>query len=161
MGFYNLIETGIMKNIFNNLIEKGNIKKSSIIGCSDQDIFEIEKHFQCELPMIYVDFLRIAGKKAGKVFCGTDIFFPRLLDLQLEAESLLVELGMEEVLPANGKVFYMHQGYEINYFIPSTDDPPVFQFVEGNNSATIAWASFSNFIETSIKDHLQHWSDLS
>ncbi|WP_277964785.1 hypothetical protein [Pseudomonas sp. RIT-To-2] len=107
------------------------------------------------------EFLTIAGRSAGKVFCGVDIFYPRLLSLQFEADELLDELGLSDLLPTDAKVFCMHQGYEINYFLPISDDPPVFQFFEGQSSIAKTWDSFSSFLIASIGDHLLQWSDLN
>lgn len=105
--------------------------------------------------------MTVAGHSAGKIFCGVDIFYPRLLSLKSEAEELLDELSLSDLLPADAKVFCMHQGYEINYFLPVSDDPPVFQFFEGQSSSVKTWDSFSGFLMASIESHLTQWPDLN
>lgn len=77
-----------------------------------------------------------------------------MLGLRLEAEELLDELSLSGLLPTDAKVFSMHQGYEINYFLPVSDDPPVFQFFEGRSLTAKAWDSFSGFLIASIESHL-------
>lgn len=150
-----------VKEAFSTLVRQGAIAEANLIGCTDEEILIIQKHFSCLLPQEYKDFLFIAGKSAGKLFRGTDIFYPRVLQLQSEAEALLSELQLTTLLPIDAKVFCMHQGYELNYFIPTSDDPPVLQFFEGQTEAIVAWKSFSEFIVTSIRSHLEHWPDLN
>ncbi|WP_459749859.1 SMI1/KNR4 family protein [Pseudomonas sp. 3A(2025)] len=137
------------------------ILESALVGCSDVDIALIEQYFGCKAPLAYREFLTVAGRSAGKIFCGVDIFYPRLLGLKFEAEELLDELGLSGLLPADAKVLCMHQGYGINYFLPISDDPPAFQFFEGQSSTTKAWDSFSGFLIESIEDHLLQWPDLN
>lgn len=112
------------------------------------------------MPAEYRCFLQIAGKSAGKIFRGTDIFYPRVLDLKDVARELLVELDAAYLLPADAKIFCMHQGYEINYFLPGSNDPPIFQFFEGQSSVSQPWTSFSEYLRTSIEDHLTQWPNL-
>ncbi|MFZ6722249.1 SMI1/KNR4 family protein [Undibacterium sp. Ji49W] len=142
------------------IVTQGKIKQESLIACSLQEIKAIEKHFSSQLPQTYKDFLVIAGKGAGKLFRGTDIFYPRILQLQSEARNLLAELDLTNLLPTEAKVFCMHQGYEINYFLPFSADPPVFQFFEGGNAVTMPWQSFSEFVVDTINSHLKQWPDL-
>lgn len=146
---------------FSAIVQQGAIEKSNLVGCTADEILIIERHFSCRLPQAYKDFLSIAGKGSGKLFQGTDIFYPRLLALQSETFELLVELELPRLLPNEAKVFCMHQGYEVNYFEPTSDDPPVSQFFEGQADAAVAWESFSDFIYTSIQNHLGQWGNLN
>lgn len=118
------------------------------------EIASIEQYFGCKVPLEYREFLTIARRSAGKVFCGVDIFYPRLLRLNFEADELLDELGISDFLPTDAKVFCIHQEYEINYFLPVSDDPPVFQFFEGQSSITKTWDSFPSFLIASLGNHL-------
>ncbi|WP_081005854.1 SMI1/KNR4 family protein [Pseudomonas asplenii] len=150
-----------VRDIFHELVLRGVILDSALVGCSEVEIASIEQHFGCKVPLAYREFLTIAGRSAGKIFCGVDIFYPRLLSLKFEADELLDELGLSDLLPTDAKVFCMHQGYEINYFLPVADDPPVFQFFEGQSSIDKTWDSFSSFLISSIENHLLQWSDLN
>lgn len=149
-----------IRGAFAALVEQGVIAKRSLVGCTSNEILTVERHFACRLPQEYKDFLSIAGKGAGKLFRGTDIFYPRLLELQSEAGELLAESNLRSPLPNDAVVFCMHQGYELNYFEPKSDDPPVFQFVEGQTEAAVAWPAFSEFILTAIESHRRQWRNL-
>lgn len=150
-----------VNQILSNLVEEGAISSSSFVGCSASEIAAVEAHFNCDLPKSYRAFLAVAGRAAGKLFKGTDIFYPRLVQLQCEAIRLFLENGVQQTLPENAKVFCMHQGYEVNYFLPGSDNPAVYQYVEGQNSATKSWESFSEFLRQSILQHRMLWPDLS
>lgn len=150
-----------VRDIFHELVLRGVILDSTLVGCFEVGIASIEQHFGCKIPLVYREFLTIAGRSAGKIFCGVDIFYPRLLSLKFEADELLDELGLSDLLPTDAKVFCMHQGYEINYFLPVSDDPPVFQFFEGRSSITKTWDSFSSFLISSIGNHFLQWLDLN
>jgi hypothetical protein len=155
-----IVKNGV-KNLFDDLVQQGAILQTSLVGCTAQEIASIEQHFSDSLPVAYHDFLSIAGRSAGKLFRGTDVFYPRVLELQSEAREVLNELGLPNLLPIDAKIFCMHQGYEINYFLPISDDPPVYQFFEGQSSTTRPWNSFTEFMKNSIEDHLAQWRDLN
>jgi len=146
--------------VFDDLIQQRFLLPTELHGCTKRELEELEEHFQFQLPHVYREFMSLAGKGAGSLFRGTDIFFPRVLKLQSEAMDLLTELGKTSVLPSNAKVFCMHQGYEINYFLPEEDNPPIFQFFEGQDRATRPWKTFSEFLDSAIDSHLKQWGNL-
>jgi SMI1-KNR4 cell-wall len=150
-----------IQEIFEALIFQGHIARSTLIGCGADELLIIENFFGYPLPQSYRDFLSIAGKGAGKLFQGTDIFYPRVLDLKSEAKELLLEVKLENLLPDDAMVFCMHQGYELNYFVTGSDDPSIMQYVEGEMQVVMPWKTFSEFISTSIQNHLTQWSDLN
>ena len=148
-------------DLFASMVRRKEIPQGRLIGCIDGEIESVERHFNGTLPSAYRDFLTIAGKGAGKLFQGTDIFYPKVLELQSAANDLLMELDVAGLLPQDAKVFCMHQGYEINYFLPDLDDPPVFQFFEGQKSVSQPWNSFSEFLRYEVERHLTQWPDLA
>jgi hypothetical protein len=150
----------IVEKAFLEIISNGAIKRENLIGCSDREIDIIEKHFSFTLPYEYRKFLSVAGKGAGKLFQGSDIFFPSLLELQEEAKYLLLELSLDNLFDGSEKIFYMHQGYEFNYFKDLSADPVVMQFTEGCDGPIVAYERFSDFIISSIKEHLSGWPRL-
>ena len=149
-----------VRDVLSELVRGGRIRGSSLKACTAEEVGSIEKHFGCVLPASYRDFLSMAGHGAGRLFRGTDIFYPRVLGLQRDAIDLFREHGKVDLLPADAKVFCMHQGYEVNFFLPGLDDPAVFQFVEGAEVVSRAWESFSDYLVTSIESHLKQWVDL-
>lgn len=153
--------TNKTKNLFLSIIKNGNISKETLHGCNKYEISLIENHFSQQLPNEYKDFILIAGKGAGKLFQGTAIYYPTLLELQSSAKVLLEELNLLKLLPANALVFRMHQGYEFTFLLPGHDNPPVLQYIEGNDHCTQPWSSFSDFLEESINEHVKVWPNLN
>ncbi len=104
-----------------------------VIGCSDEELAQVEVHFGRPLPEAYEQFLRKVGRRAGEFWRGSTVFFPEVLRLG--------DTGMKEVaaymnvrLPQHDKmIFFTHQGYEYLWMDVSTDsaDPPVWQLLEG------------------------------
>lgn len=150
-----------VREVFLDLDRQGLLDFSSLQGCSNEEISKVEANFGCELPFSYREFLTIAGKKAGLLFAGTDIFYPGLLMLNSHADELLDELGLQGLFPANAKVFCMHQGYEVDFFLPGSAGPLIFQFVEGQTCITQPWEGFLSFLVQSVDAHLQIWSSLN
>lgn len=125
-----------------------------LIGCTDTEITELENLIGLNLPQQYKEFLRAVGKGAGKFLQGTDIFLSALTGLKSEANALLTENSENFSLPDDAFVFSMHQGYEFTYFNTTEgDDPPVYQYVEGNGSPLLTWQSFSDFVKEAIENH--------
>jgi hypothetical protein len=133
------------------LVDSGITDEEELIGCSEEAISDIEKNINHELPQSYRTFLSICGVSAGEYLKGTDIFYDVILDLQQWGAELLEESGAIEKLPNNAFIFFMHQGYELGYFLLSDDDdPPVFFYTEGDASPVRKWNSFTDFIEQVI-----------
>ncbi|WP_338555114.1 SMI1/KNR4 family protein [Paenibacillus sp. KS-LC4] len=147
------------KEIVSLLRECKIANENEIQGFSELEVDQCEQAIGTILPNQYREFLLAIGHDAGLLFQGTDILFrniENLLELRKEAEDLLEE--NEEIfnLPSDAFVFSMHQGYEFNYFVISEgNDPPVYQYVEGDGSPVLVWDSFSTFLGKSINSCAQ------
>ena len=150
-----------VEQIFSGLAATGALSRTSLKGCSDGEIAKVREHFGHELPAAFEQFLRLAGRGAGKLFQGTALYFPVLLGLQQRAAELLVENGGRLSLPSAAMVFSFHQGYEFLFFEPTTADPPVRQYVEGTDAFSTPWPSFSAFLRDGVEAHLGVWPDLN
>ena len=118
------------------------------------DIAALEKVIGRKLPLQYREFLLGIGFGAGRFLQGTDIFLPSIEGLKTDAEELLRENNEGTELEEADFVFFMHQGYEFAYFNMSAgDDPPIYQYVEGNGPPVLAWNSFSDFLRDLIDQY--------
>ena len=147
--------------LFDALIDVGALGRECLAGCTADEVVVIRSCFSHELPLAYEEFLRVAGKGAGRLFCGSEIYYPELLGLQNAAKTLLIENSQTLLLPDDAIVFYMHQGYEFCFMTPNKEDPPVFQYVEGQSGFSNPWGKFSEFLKDSIAWHLKEWPNLS
>ena len=129
---------------------------SEIYGTTPEEIADLEVNVGKRLPSRYREFLLGIGRGAGRFLNGRDIFLAALRGLREEAIGLLKENKEEVELQDDAYVFSMHQGYEFTYFnFSEGDDPPVYQYVEGNGPPTLAWNSFSDFLKEAISQYAQ------
>lgn len=144
-----------MKKNLEFLKNTGLASNATIIGCNKTEIAEVKEQWSQKLPLAYLEFLQTMGKEAGRLFVGSEIFYPECLELRESAVELLSEFDKEDVLPDDAIVFSMHQGYQFLFFKSSEgDDPPVYHYSEGKDYFTKIRDSFSYYIYCSIQDHL-------
>ncbi|TVX94892.1 SMI1/KNR4 family protein [Cohnella terricola] len=147
------------KAIVSLLTEYNIANDSEIQGFTASEVKKCEQALGLKLPDQYHEFLLAIGHYAGLLFQGTDILFRNvgdLLELRKEAEDLLIENEETFILPTDAFVFSMHQGYEFNFFVISEgNDPPVYQYVEGDGPPVLVWDSFSAFLRKSINSCAQ------
>lgn len=148
-----------MKNdidaIIETIIDSGLASETELCGCTDAEIADLESRLGLRLPQRYREFLRKAGRGAGRLFRGTDVFYPALLNLQGWATELVAEEGGPFVLPADAIVIGMHQGYEFLFIRAGEgDDPAVYRFVEGHLDRDTIAGAFSQYLAKAVDDHI-------
>ncbi|WP_458122146.1 SMI1/KNR4 family protein [Paenibacillus sp. Z6-24] len=151
------------KEIVSLLSEYKIANDNEIQGFTASEVEQCEQVLGSKLPNQYREFLLAIGHDAGLLFQGTDILFRNvddLLELRKEAEDLLAENEETYILPTDAFVFSMHQGYEFSFFVISEgNDPPVYQYVEGDGPPVLVWDSFSAFLRKSINSCAQAIKD--
>ncbi|ATE71063.1 SMI1/KNR4 family protein [Lysobacter capsici] len=140
------------------IISAGLDIKRPILGLSDEEIEEIERHQAVKLPAHYKLFLEECGKSAGPLFNDVDFSFPALKHLKQELKGAIEENGADFLIPDNAFVFAAYQGSQYLYFICDQDDPPTFTVYDDGTVESGA-DSFSEFIEKVIEDWRTIFSD--
>jgi len=117
-------------------------------GCTDTEIEQIrESQAVAAIPADYAQFLRMAGKGAGRFMRGTDVFFPYPLELKIYAAELLEENGSDIQLGADALVFWMHQGYQFAWFPDVREvQPRVAMYLEGHDGIYREWPGLAEFL---------------
>lgn len=131
-----------------SIMEDLGVPVDGCLGLSDEEIRRVaDDQAVGRLPGRYVEFLRVMGRKAGRLLVGTDAFYPDILGLKQDASDLLAENGVGGLIQDESVVFAMHQGYQV-YWISSSalDDPPVFMYQEGGQGVSRVWDSFTDFL---------------
>ena len=140
----------------NQLVTNGVATLAEIRGCTPHEIEELERLVGKNLPLSYKDFLLTVGHQAGGFLRGTDKLYEHVAEFTDAARELLAENGLPGGLPEDAFVFYMHQGYEFGYFRAGEgDDPPVYQYFEGNGSPKLVWPSFTGYVVDMIRLHVE------
>jgi hypothetical protein len=99
------------------------------IGCSQDEINELEKYFGYFLPEAYRQYLEWMGRDFKGVFVGSDWFITNVLDNTELLPKLLAENKIDYKLPQYYLVFFSHQGYMAAWFeLPKQDDDPITYF---------------------------------
>jgi hypothetical protein len=149
---------GMTNDVFVRAVERmmaGRLgSQEQFVGCSEEEIRQVEAAAGGTLPATYRSFLATLGRSAGEFMRGTDFLFPRLLSLRQLAESLLRQCGQRCLRPEEF-VFMSHQGYQFLFFDRlAGDDPPVFLFLEGDPEPRQVFSEFSGWLTGCVGDEL-------
>ncbi|GGJ05974.1 SMI1/KNR4 family protein [Paenibacillus hunanensis] len=139
------------------LLMKNKLINTPLVGCTQEEIIELEDRVGFKLPGVYKEFLLAAGHGSGRLFQGTIVHYINLIEIQEWAKELLEENNNPITLPNTSFVFSMHQGYEIRFFdVHMGENPPVFLWYEGMenpSSAVKLFDTFEEFLLQEIEDH--------
>jgi len=128
------------------------------VPCTLQEVEELEQWIGHRLPEAYREFLLWMGHSGGGVLAGTNCFYGDLKRIQTGAKELLEENHFSGKLPGDAFVFYMHQGYQFNFFhLEDGDDPPVYYYAEENPARAFfeqIYQRFSIFVLTEVEGHI-------
>jgi hypothetical protein len=127
-----------------------------VVPCTHDEIAVLEHQLALTLPAVYQEFLLWMGHSAGGFLRGSSCFYRQLVALQTAAVDLLNENQFPTVLPPDAFVFFMHQGYQFNFFRwKEGDNPSVCFYGEGTTEATfsVIYPTFSAFLAVEIEDH--------
>ncbi len=141
-----------MEQIVRSMIENDLATAGEIQGCSQEEVAQLEQHFNIQFPRSYREFLLTMGHQCGTLFRGTDILYPRRFDFAESVKELTEESKADFRLPEDAFVFSMHQGYIFWYFrLGEGDDPPIYQYNENQPDSRRVAASLSEYLTESIE----------
>jgi hypothetical protein len=140
------MESWTIDNAYDDLIRLGIAPPNQIIGCSDDEIAEVmSDQGVTTLPTFYRDFLRVMGKRAGKLFPDSEIYYPDILGLKTFANGQL----LSDPLPDETFIFSMYSEEQFMYFYINEDpnDPAVhFYHDEWSRFVWQQYKHFSDFL---------------
>ena len=127
-----------------------------IIGCTPEQIEEIERHYNLKLPAIYREYLSVLGRRSGRYMDDVASGYPRVLGLRERAIELLEADEATIELPGDAFVFSMYQGFTFMFFnISDGDDPAVYSYLELDNKFVREDESFSQLLRNGIKQRYE------
>lgn len=138
----------MLKDII-DILKNNNIKAEPL---SVEEINRFEKSCEVIFPDVYRCFLQEMGKGAGLFMLGSDVFYKDITDLSEGAEELIEENNLPK-LPENAYVFWMHQGYQMAWFICNGNpNPDVYFFTEGEGRKDyIILGTFTDFLDIQLQ----------
>jgi hypothetical protein len=116
-------------------------------GCTTAEVEQVAAdQGVARLPAEYERFLSRAGRGAGDVLRGSDVYFPVILGAKADAYELLRENGLSrDLLPADAALVQTHQGYQLFWMVG--DHPAVWFWGEGEPwPSTPVWETFADFL---------------
>jgi hypothetical protein len=156
-----ILEKSIIEEAAMQLINANMASISTMKGCTESEIEQIESAFGINLPTVYKHFLERMGKSAGDFLVGTEYLFPDLLKLRKMAEDLLESCSAQFILHKSDFVFAAHQGYQFLFFRASdSSDPPIFYFLEGEEEPTQVFDHFSEWLLECLSDEITTFKGL-
>ena len=128
-------------------------------GLSPPEIAEIERDQPAPLPAAYRRFLEIAGRGAGGLLVGSDVFHPAatvgrssILGVGQAARDLLAENDVPFALTENDRVILMHQGYMFDFLRGAGPDPEVWSYCEGDDLPAARCAHFTEWLAAAVAE---------
>jgi hypothetical protein len=108
-----------------------------VVGCSRDEIREIEHAQGVVVPDAYREFLGLMGRFAADLDAGTEWLYPDVVDLKQSAVELLAEWQNPFALRPGALVVAMHQGYQFTWLDTNDGpDPAVWHWIESTPRPT-------------------------
>jgi hypothetical protein len=129
-----------------------------IVGCTPAEIESIKAMQQVAyLPLVYRQFLEVAGQGAGRLLMGEDYTYR--WQAQLKSLALDLAQGDRTLVPDDALVIMGHHGIAYWYVRTDTreDNPPVYLLGE-MPQAVMLWRAFPSltaFYQDALETHLK------
>lgn len=138
------------------LRESGIVAEDELVGCTDDEIREIEQKEDVTLPTAYEEFLRRMGKSAGGFLRGMDFLYPRMIGLTKAARELMAECGVTDELTTDDFAFISSQGCSYLYFDTNAgENPPVYRYIEYDEEPEQVTETFTEWLHKSVSDTIE------
>lgn len=132
------------------LIQLGFVSASELKPCDESEVAALEAQLGLRFPAAYREYLLLMGHGAGMFLAGSNCFYEDVVQIQQWGRELLEDNGVEQRLPDDALVVWMHQGYQFAWLRSSEgEDPPVYYYHEAKPetfSLPQDAASFSGFL---------------
>jgi hypothetical protein len=163
---YALMEVGVAEAVDAVLYRLASLEllpaESEWVGCTDDELQDIERAIDRPLSLAHRHFLRRVGHMAEarhdrvtgplltavvvRLFQGSNVFWPYSQELTAWTDELLTEHGFAALAPDCVAVL-VHQGYIAFWTVGRAADPPVWAFAEGQTATPEpAYESFTAWL---------------
>jgi len=145
-----------VENLAERFIETGIATPEKILGCTDEEVLEIEKFYNLKLPDAYKEYLLKFGKRSGDFLRECEIYYPHILENREAAETLL-DANTDYKLKQSDYVFIARYGCQFWFF--QTEDrnpnPPVLRYTEDSLKPILLAESFTAAIEMVANEYFE------
>ncbi len=140
------------QEFLNSLIELKIINKNNVVGCTEQEVKDLEEYIGSKLPRVFKDYLLVMGQNAGDYSRGTTFLYKDLFTItELAKKIMLLEQNVE--LPKDAFVIFSHQGCIFGYFrLSDGNNPPVYTCSVSGNKPLRYSESFTEYLDKSLSE---------
>ncbi len=133
-----------VRGVPGRLERRGIAAAQDLKGCSEAELAAVRQAAgSFVLPEQYFEFLGLMGREAGRLFRGTDMFFPGLLECHDQAREF-AEDDDPGLTVANRHFFGHHAGYQWYLFQRGTAE--VFMYTEESGPPVAKGEDFLDFL---------------
>lgn len=128
------------------LVEAGfDDSKFAFVGCTEDEIASLEKHFSVKLPSSYKAFLRAFGKESGGFLNDCSYLYASLTTtVRRDAESMAAKYNF--ILEPSWFVFLSRDEIILLFDTTKGEDPPVWRFDEATEELNQVFPSYSSWL---------------
>lgn len=135
-----------------DILKKNIASEHNVIGVSSDEIKNLETSLGLTLPIIYKDFLRILGKKAGSLCTDVSFFFHEVATLKEELQEMIDEEELEFTIPELAVVFSGYQGFQYHYFLSDgNENPEIYRIMDDGSPPKKVSNSFTEYLMSIIE----------
>lgn len=153
----NSVTSSWIDSFIDQLIAAGLATPDNLLGCSEEDIAEVESKLNIKLPEIYKVFLRRMGKESGDFMPECLLSFPLVARYGRESADAVINAKTDYRLPQAAFVFIERYGCQFFFFDTSDENsnPPVYRYHEGDKQPVRIADSFAQALEMALQDQLE------
>lgn len=119
------------------MIQEEIVKPQDFVGCTDDEIADIEKFAGGKLPAWFKAFLQVMGKGGNRYTAEVQYVWTGLKKNREYANGIIQENESDYQLPPNAFVFSCLNGYFSFFMLDEGDDPPIYTFSEGGKEPAL------------------------
>lgn len=138
--------TELMVEIKESMIASKYVSRSLFVGCTDNEIAEIERHAGGSLPVSFKAFLKVMGKQGNSFTAATRYTWKFLKVYRDWANEVIRENNSSYQIPKNAFVFACLDGWFYFFMLDEGNDPPVYSFGEGEQEPSLDFQTFTTML---------------
>ncbi len=119
------------------MVQEEIVKPQDFVGCTDDEIADIETFAGGKLPASFRAFLQVMGKEGNWYTATVQYVWPGLKTNRKWANEIIQENESDYQLSPNAFVFSCLNGYFSFFILDEGDDPLVYTFSEGSKEPAL------------------------
>jgi hypothetical protein len=128
------------------MIQDKIVGSEEFVGCTDDEVENIEKLVDYKLPLSFLAFLKVMGKSGGSYITEIPFVWEQLKIYRKSADEIIKENESDYQLPEDAFVFACLNGNFGFFRLNEGDDPPTYVFREGDYRPNLRSESLTAYL---------------